>query len=91
MATDAEIDLSTVLMQVFGDLKARCAAPHDQYGPRRQFTGIAVCARMQLADDVRHIGTERWDDSLFALSGGNDHIAGFNGARVRAQQVGHRI
>ena len=91
MATDAEVDLSAVLMQIFGDLKTRGAAPHDQYGAGRQFTGIAVCARMQLADVVRHIGTERWNDTLFALSGGNDHIAGFNGARVRAQQIGHRI
>ena len=86
MATHANVDLSTVLMQVFGDLKARRTAPHDQYGPWRQFAGIAVCARMQLTDAVRQIGTERWNDTLFALSGGNDHIAGFNGARVRAQQ-----
>ena len=91
MATHADVDLSTMLMKVFSDLKARCATPHNQYGPRRQFTGIAVCARMQLADIIRHIGTERWNDTLFALSGGNDHIAGFNGARVRAQQIGHRI
>ncbi len=87
MATDAEVDLSAVLMQIFGDLKARGAASHDQNGAGRQFTGIAVCARMQLADVVRHIGTERWNDTRFALSGGNDHIAGFNGARVRAQQI----
>ena len=50
MATDAEVDLSTVLMQVLCDLKARCAAPHDQYGAWRQFVGIAVCARMKLVD-----------------------------------------
>jgi hypothetical protein len=59
-----------MLMKVFSDLKARCATPHNQYGPRRQFTGIAVCARMQLADIIRHIGTERWNDTLFALSSG---------------------
>ena len=91
MATDANVDLSTMLMKVFGDLKAGRAASHDQNGAWRQFTGIAVCARMQLADIIRHIGTERWNDTLFALSGGNDHVAGFNGACVRAQQIGHRI
>ena len=91
MATHADVNLPPVLMQILGDLKTRCATPHDQYGPRRQFAGIAVCARMQLVDVVRHIGTERWNDSFFALSAGNDHIAGFNGAPVCAQQIGHRI
>ena len=33
MATHADVDLSTVLMEIFSDLKARCAASHDQYGP----------------------------------------------------------
>ena len=91
MATDADVDLSPVLMKVFGDLKTRRAASHDQNGAWRQFVRIAVSARMQLADVVRHIGTERWNDTLFALSGGNDHIAGFDGARARAQQIARGI
>ena len=58
MATDAEVDLSAVLMQVFCDLKTRGAASHDQNGAGRQFTGIAVRARMELTDVVWHIGTD---------------------------------
>ena len=65
MATDADVDLSAVLMQVFGNLKTRGAASHNQNGAGRQFAGIAVLARMQLADVVRHIGTESWNDSPF--------------------------
>jgi hypothetical protein len=85
MATDGEVDLSAGWMHVFGDLKTRGAASYDQNGAGRQFTGIAVSARMQLANVVRHIGTERWNDTPFALSSGNYHIADFNGAHVCAQ------
>ena len=48
MATNAEVDMSAILMQIFGDLKTRGAASHDKNGAGRQFTGIAVSARMQL-------------------------------------------
>ena len=91
MATHAEVDLSAVLMQVFCDLKTRGAASHDQNGAGRQFTGIAVRARMELTDVVWHIGTDRWNDTLLALSSGNDHIAGFDGTRARAQQIARGI
>ena len=33
MATDAEVDMSAILMQIFGDLKTRGAASHDRTAP----------------------------------------------------------
>src|SRR5262249_6725894 len=91
MTPHADVDFSSIVMQVFGDLKTRCTAPHDQNSAWRQFAGIAVSARMQLRDVVRHIGTERWNDTLLDLSSGKYHIVGLNIARVSTEQIACRI
>src|SRR5215475_9448516 len=92
MTPHADVDFSAIVMQVFGDLKTRCTAPHDENSAWRQFAGIAVSARMHLTDVVRHIGTERWNDTPLALSSGKYHIVGLNiAARVRTEQIARRI
>src|SRR5262245_41908546 len=87
MTPHADVDFSAIVMQVFGDLKTRCTAPHDENSAWRQFAGIAVSARMQLTGVFRHIGTERWNDTLLAVSSGKYHIVGLTIVCVRTEEL----
>ena len=95
---DREKDAAAGAMQLFGDLRARCAGADHQHRARRQLFGIDVAARVNLKDagfiaqQVRHhrplIGAGG-DDDIFRVDLAVGRLRDETGRTV-ARQPRHR-